>query len=720
MDPTEAACNEGIIRLLSPRVYSLVRSSKILLIGSGGIGCELIKNLAMTGFTNVTVIDLDTIDVSNLNRQFLFRSVHVGSPKCVIATAAAPSMSCVPSSSLQYTAHHANVKDTSSFPSSFFLGFDAVLNALDNVDARRHVNRMCLTAGLPLVEAGTTGYLGQVTVIHPKSGTECYECQAKPAQKVYPICTIRSTPSQPVHCIVWAKEVFKLCFGDHTASMLFEEEKPEEGDAGKSTFMGPCVASRPSLSSSVPPSPSAIEAYVRGVVHSLMSTEISKQIAMDRYKTSLKAPTPLDVDAVLAPLTADDLSCLSSSSSSSSPAPPDRIWTKRECYLELVRAASSLLLSSPPIAGLYSSLDFDKDSNPSMRFVAAAAVLRCEAFGIPPETLHGCKGIAGNIVPAIATTNAIVAGLQVLELVKVLVVNAGGTVKWGQGKTTGGVAVPPEGADEAKAAEPPAQKQTILDVCKFTYCLRDKTRRGLVLQPTTLPTPNPDCFVCRSAQVTLTLKCGEWNLSDFVAKVLKGRLAFCSPIIQIGTSQIYEDGEEEYDVNLPKKLVNLPAGGIKDGASIVVEDFTQALEVVINVREKDGDWTEGEDGHSAGFTVEGGKPKVRDEKPTAMATDGDTDNGTTSNKPEAGKAAADDDGDDLLVLEEEDRAQPLLPQPPAPATPSKKRLRGEEEAGASPPGKKSDCAASGGAGKAAATAAEGGGGGGDDDCICVD
>lgn len=77
-----------------------------------------------------------------------------------------------------------------------------------NPAARKHVNRMCLAAKVPLVESGSAGYLGQVTVII-KGQTECYECVHRPPPKSFPVCTIRNTPSAMIHCIVWAKHVFK-------------------------------------------------------------------------------------------------------------------------------------------------------------------------------------------------------------------------------------------------------------------------------------------------------------------------------------------------------------------------------------------------------------------------------------------------------------------------------------------------------------------------------
>ena len=90
--------------------------------------------------------------------------------------------------------------------------------------------------------------------------------------------------------------------------------------------------------------------------------------------------------------------------------------------------------------------------------------------------------------------------------------------------------------------------------------------------------------MCRNAQLSITINCETWTLSDLIEKVLKKRLSFNSPIINIGPSEIYLEGEdgEEYLVNLSKTLANCPAGGIKEGTSITVEDDMQNLEVVIN------------------------------------------------------------------------------------------------------------------------------------------
>jgi len=301
----------GLERTVGKEMFHKIQTSNILCVGAGGIGCELLKDMALSGFRRVQVVDLDTIDVSNLNRQLLFRGQHVGMPKCTVACEVATSMvpplslpsdddgegksATMDSSSdhlpaISYQAHHGNVCDTSKFNVPFMKEFDLVVNALDNVEARRRVNRLCLAADVPLIEAGTTGYLGQVTVIHKSSGVACYECTTQETQKVYPICTIRSTPSMPVHTIVWSKELYKLLFHSKAdESMLYEDPEGEE----PSTYMAAVSKLRDLLKADTSTSgDDALTKAIQDVLNDLYSTEIQKQLDMGRYKAAKKKHRP--------------------------------------------------------------------------------------------------------------------------------------------------------------------------------------------------------------------------------------------------------------------------------------------------------------------------------------------------------------------------------------------------------------------------------------------
>jgi molybdopterin/thiamine biosynthesis adenylyltransferase len=120
----------------------------------------VVKNIVLAGFGDITLLDLDTIDLSNLNRQFLFRKKDVKQSKALVAAKTASAFN----PSVKITPLCANIKEA-TFDAQWFAGFHIVMSALDNLDARRHINRMCLASGVPLIESGTEGYFGQVQPI---------------------------------------------------------------------------------------------------------------------------------------------------------------------------------------------------------------------------------------------------------------------------------------------------------------------------------------------------------------------------------------------------------------------------------------------------------------------------------------------------------------------------------------------------------------------------
>ena len=193
---------------VTEEAMAIFSNIRVLVIGAGGLGCEILKNLAMSKFRDIHVIDMDTIDISNLNRQFLFRKRDVGKYKAEIAAKFV--MARVQGVSI--VAHNCRIQDKDD---EFYKQFRMVICGLDSIEARRWINAKLVAiaeeggddadALIPLIDGGTEGFKGQTRVIFPTI-TSCIECQLDmhTPRKTIPLCTIASIPRQPEHCIEWA------------------------------------------------------------------------------------------------------------------------------------------------------------------------------------------------------------------------------------------------------------------------------------------------------------------------------------------------------------------------------------------------------------------------------------------------------------------------------------------------------------------------------------
>ncbi|KAI1432142.1 hypothetical protein GGR50DRAFT_689182 [Xylaria sp. CBS 124048] len=523
-----------------PSLNTSVKQAHVLMVGAGGIGCELLKNLVLTGFGEIHIVDLDTIDLSNLNRQFLFRHEHIKKSKAEIAKEAAQKFN----PNAKIVAYHANIKDA-QFSLEWFKRFNLVFNALDNLEARRHVNRMCLAADVPLIESGTTGFNGQVQVIK-KGVTACYDCAAKEVPKSFPVCTIRSTPSQPIHCIVWGKSyLLNEIFGTSEDQAVLDTSENDDNSQEIAELKKESEALR-KIRESV-----GTEQFPQMLFEKVFNKDIARLRLMEDMWKSRNPPEPLQYESVMRQ------AAEASAAKDSIIRDGQKVWTLAE---NLIVFNDSLARLSQRILDLKSQhgdhspeavISFDKDDEDTLDFVAASANIRSHIFGIERKSRFDIKQMAGNIIPAIATTNAIVAGLCVLESFKVL-----------------------------RGEFDKAQEVFLTPFAGQRLLAPDRPRA-----------PNPDCPICGNYQASVCVDLSRATLGDLVEDFVKLELGFGERDFAVNSDSGLLYDPDEMD-NLGKLLSEL---GINQNSFLTIVDEEENdtfINVVLNIQSSSIESTE--------------------------------------------------------------------------------------------------------------------------------
>jgi ubiquitin-activating enzyme E1 len=439
-------------------------SSRWFMVGSGAIGCEHLKNLAYMNVGNqklgtgeVILTDPDQIEKSNLNRQFLFRSQHIGKSKSETAASVIGKMK----PEMKITAHLQKVgSDSMEFTNQIMdSNLTGVFNALDNIKARRFMDEMCFKYGLALFESGTTGTKANAQPVIPFV-TETYSNSADPEQeKTFPICTIKSFPNEITHTIHWAMDQFE--FFNRAPSTInkwiqnpksIDELSPIEksiamGDINELTIKHPtqklglvgCVEWAIDM---------FVENYYNSIVQLLHTfapdhevapgvkfwsagKRCPKSIKFDYANSDhfnyVKATTHLvaRISGINDNFTDEDLQKVIMNYRPAVFVPKEVKIASNDSELEKETPTynQEIPIGSPSdFTQSYVPQDFEKDddSNWHINWISAASNMRAINYGIPVADRQQTKGIAGRIIPAIATTTSAISGLILMEMLKYL------------------------------------------------------------------------------------------------------------------------------------------------------------------------------------------------------------------------------------------------------------------------------------------------------------
>ncbi|MFX1363523.1 MAG: ThiF family adenylyltransferase [Promethearchaeota archaeon] len=140
---------------------TIIDNGVIMIIGVGALGCEIAKDFALMGIGKLILVDLDTIETSNLSRQMLFRPGDEGRAKAEVAAERLKEMN-------PYLKVDFYFEKLQKLPIAVYEESDVIVAALDNFNARLDLNKICLRLKKPMVEAGTVGFEGHCQIVIPE------------------------------------------------------------------------------------------------------------------------------------------------------------------------------------------------------------------------------------------------------------------------------------------------------------------------------------------------------------------------------------------------------------------------------------------------------------------------------------------------------------------------------------------------------------------------
>lgn len=460
----------GQVSVLGEAFQEYLQRQRVFIVGAGALGCELIKNVALMGFGGVSITDMDTVEMSNLSRQFLFRDRHIGQHKSTVAGEQAKLIN----PDVQISSYEAKVSAETEgiFNEAFWERHSAVLNALDNISSRQYVDERCLLYQRPLFESGTLGTKCNTQCVIPFV-SESYSQSYDPPEKSIPLCTLKNFPNAIEHTIQWARDQFERLFqltpGDVNEYLLHFESFA--GSMNRDPAAASVVLQQ--VDAALRTWPKTEDDCIRRarLLYHEFFTETFHQllynIPLDKrnedgtpfWSGAKKPPTPLsfqpdrheDAEFIFhtahllaktynfpSPLrgTREEMATKAAAVEIPSFLPRSIVFATKPEEHNKDAGKTAAAASSAPVGAEISLKDlpppsqfasctmqpepFEKDDpqNHHIEFMTSCSNLRALAYGIPVADVATTKRIAGHIIPAMVTTTSLVTGLVGVEVLK--------------------------------------------------------------------------------------------------------------------------------------------------------------------------------------------------------------------------------------------------------------------------------------------------------------
>ena len=437
--------NKDIFLKPNNELQKKLLSLNFFIVGSGAIGCELLKNLAMIGANNISITDPDHIEVSNLSRQFLFRNENIGSSKSDIASKRIMSYN----NNMHITSYQQKLtEENQNFVDNIFPKTDIIFNALDNLSARLYVDKQVIKFTKPLFESGTLGTKGNTQPIIPHI-TESYGAsQDQQQEKSFAVCTIKNFPTQIQHTIHYAMDDFNGLFCQQPLQFkkFLTEREPfiNISDIEMSnikSFLHRIIYITQEIKS--------IEDYIKWaycLYYDRFNRRINRLLTAHPKDSLFSDGTLFWSNGKRCPIIPENntnefydymfattnLLILTYNIKSFTLDPIIDIKNIIQTY-DYSKINTDDFIDDPDSNIDYSKLptipyidininpqEFEKDDDNNFHIAYITSTSNCRAlsYNIPIASFYETKGIAGKIIPALATTTSIVASLITLEMMK--------------------------------------------------------------------------------------------------------------------------------------------------------------------------------------------------------------------------------------------------------------------------------------------------------------